>query len=223
MLALVYFQTHYIDRTAVKDIYNFYWRTGGGAHHKFIIPVNRVDELVQRLAERAKEYPNWRRKIQRTGKSSETLLRETMSVRELPKEPEQFFKILREYIEFDWTDRDGKIVIATHWPGKIIGIRGKNIKAIKRHLSRDIEVVLAYYFTRPLGAWYNGKAKIYDVSKIYKNGVIPLAELKNYLVAELPEKEVISRAFKVHQNKSYGFEIDSGWIAPWEVTRCPNL
>ena len=218
MLALVYFQTHYIDRTAVKDIYNFYWRTGGGAHHKFIIPVNRVDELVQRLAERAKEYPNWRRKIQRTGKSSETLLRETMSVRELPKEPEQFFEVLREFIEFDWTSENAGITIASHHPGKLIGRKGRNVRAIRQHLGRDVRVVLAYYFTRPLGAMYNGKARVYDVSKIYKNGVIPLAELKNHLIAELPEKEVISKAFKVHQNKSYGFEVDSGWIAPWHVS-----
>lgn len=210
MLQEVYFSMRYINNKAVRHVYNFYRRTGGGGHHWFVLPKDKVDLLIHGLAEAAMEYPNWAEFVKKRGKSSEELMNPS-SVTELPREPEKFFEKLREYIEFDWRDNNGIIEIATHRPGKIIGRKGKNIRALRKHLNRDIKVVQAYYFARKLGIFNDGTITLYEYAPAW-------GKPDPKVIAKLPEEPYISKAFKVHLNKSYGFAVDSGWIAPWHIS-----
>jgi len=167
---------------ASPELYLFYWRTSGGAHHDFI--TNDPQGLLRNIAERLQN------------KYSLEYLNTWSSIQELPKDLKLLDIIKNKFLELDYREVGDVIEISTHMPGKLIGKGGRVIKALRKHLNREIKVVPAYWFVA------NEKARVHA-----DTGIL-----------ELPAGQVIKHAFRVHRNPSYGFDIDSGYIAPWHVT-----
>jgi len=156
--------THYVS--ASSEYYNFYWHSGGGAHHIFL--TTSPEKLIQSIAKNSLQFPNMQRLLRKNyGDISEQnaleYFKKKASISEAPHEPEKFFELLKQFIELDWRWSDkNTIEIATPKPGKIIGKGGRNIREIRRHLSKNIKVTKAWTI------FYNnagGKDSLYIDSK----------------------------------------------------------
>ena len=231
MLYEVYVQSHYIRPSPA--LYNFYWHSGGGAHHRII--TTDPEPLLQQLAETALKYPNWQRTLQKkfseiTKDNSLKLLKSVTTVAELPREPSEFFNVIKEFIELDWREINNTIEVSSHVPGKIIGKRGKNIKEIRKHLNRDVKVTSALYFEiegekaviyKEQLTWDTFRKHFGDPQKMGSQELKEKSrELREKLkILEIDASKAISVAFKLY-NKIYnkkGSGIRSGWISPWRV------
>jgi len=187
--------------SASPSAYLFYWHTAGGAHHKFI--TEEPEALIAEIAKNALKYPNFKRRINSIDDSLR-YFREKAEIEELPKTLE-IFDIINEFLEIDYRVCFNDVIeVTTHMPGKIIGKQGRVIKAIKKHLDREIRVVPAYLFTISLDGGRAGKARVRIDSKT---------------ILEIPVDEAEALAFKVYRDPRYGFSVSRGYIAPWHIER----
>jgi len=124
--------------------YHFFWRSGRGRHCAIITSNPEVIE---------KEFK------ERYG--------EDVKPEVMPKEPERFFEILRKFIDFDWRYTDDRMEIATVTPGKMIGKKGRNIRAIKKHLGvRNIKVTKAWIVNYDTWGWDRDNLELPDGTRI---------------------------------------------------------
>ena len=120
------------------DKYNFYWHSGGRAHHWFIFSDSHIEF--------------WRNK--------------TKTLEKLPTDVKEFFGILKKFIDLEYREINNVIEIATPRPGKLIGKNGRNIREIKKHLNRDIKVVESWAVLYADCDNYNSVLQLPDKTKI---------------------------------------------------------
>ena len=116
--------------------YHFYWHSGGGAHHWFIVSENQL------------QY--W----------------EGTNPEPLPTSAPSFFNQLKKFIELDYREINNTIEVATPRPGKLIGRGGRNIKEIKKHLNKDIRVIQSWTVMYSSCSNYNSELQLPDKKKI---------------------------------------------------------
>ena len=123
--------------------YHFFWRSGRGRHCAIITSNPEITE---------KEFK------ERYGEDVKPAI--------MPKEPETFFEILRKFIDFDWRYTDDRIEITAVAPGKMIGKKGRNIRAIKEHLGKNIKVTKAWTVHYNVDGWSTDTLELSDGQRI---------------------------------------------------------
>jgi len=172
-------------------------RTGRGGHVYILLP----EQNLQILRNVIKEYDS------KTGGIY------SWTVEEVSRGPGEFFRFLRERHHIDTDVRElglGELEVAVPpaQMGRLIGRGGKTIKAIQSHLGYFIKVVPAYYVSaHPASPVIN----IYE-EKVSRNGDVDLK-----LVGRVSSGQWKPPFFAGEQNKSYGFAITNGYVAPWEI------
>ena len=93
--------------------------------------------------------------------------------------------------------------------GKFIGIRGRNIREIEKHLDIKIEAMPAFFatvhFEKNEPCW--GLWDIEDRTSKHPKLIATKVEL---------DEDAI---FKKIKGPSYGFAVIGGWVAPWHINR----
>jgi len=174
--------------------YNFYWHSGGDARHKIICTEQYIKENAPFFS-----------------KIKSTPYAILSDARQMPKDIDEFFKELRYFIDFDYTV-NGKMVYVAVVPGylgKFIGIRGRNIREIEKHLDIKIEAMPAFFatvhFEKNEPCW--GLWDIEDRTSKHPRLIATKVEL---------DEDAI---FKKIKGPSYGFAVIGGWVAPWHINR----
>jgi len=159
---------------------NFFWRTGGG-RNALILTEN--PEKVKEVYER--EYKN-----------------PSISIEEAPKDVHEFFKLLRQFIDLDYRIiNDNVVEVAVITVGKLIGKRGRNIKAIQRHIGKKIKVV-------------QGILVHYDFfDNVWRRSLDNKTISCSDPVIQLNEQDL----FWYKPDPSHGYAPSWGYIAPWKL------
>ena len=155
--------------------YNFFWRTGGGRTCQII--TDKPDVIIEVL----------RNKYQFNVTEDH--------IKEMPKNPDEFFEILSKFIELKWRKLQDHIEVSVVAVGKFIGTGHRNIKAIEEHLGCKVKVTPAI--------------------KVINDRTLELYRTENYETVEFDSNYIVATKL----NPSYGYSPDIIWIAPWGIIR----